>query len=673
MKKILTLIFLFALSVSVNSQTKYLIYFKDKGVSPNNSLQKSSALFKLAEKELSQRAIERRKQVMGEDNYITFEDIPLNDNYLHQIETLGIKIENKLKWFNAVSAYLTDGQLNSIKSLSSVQKIEKVRVFHSKNDESKLNESPVTKSIGIPNTVSSVTGLDYGLSFTQNNLSDIPTIHDLGINGTGVYVGILDDGFSWQSFTALKNRTVLREYDYVEKDNNAQGYLYYGIFHGASVFCLMAGYDPGNAIGPAYGAKFFLAKTEDSSTGLQDKHYEEDNYAAALQDMESAGVDITSSSLGYTEFIYPEASYSYADMNGNTTIVARAANLAFDRGVSTFTAAGNDGSSYWGVGNGGIDSPGDALNIITVGAVTSNNLMAGFSSRGPTSDGRIKPEVVAMGSGNYIALSNGVSYGTGSGTSFATPITSGIAALLKSAWPHLTNVQIRKIFLECGDNTASPNNDRGWGLISAKRVISFPNLSKTNSTFTLNKIFIDANGVNPSTVMLNYQIGGSSLQIVPINYDGILKYNYAFPISNNGDSVKFYFSYKLNDGSLVKEPSIGIYNFLYGDLLINYNSSQTIVEPIPTQYELGQNYPNPFNLGTKIEFQSLINIPAEIIIYNILGQKVKMLFNGVASIGKNTKRWDSKNDSGQIVPSGPYFYVLRIQGNIFSKKMILIK
>ena len=211
MKKISILFLLFIISASINSQTKYLIYFKDKGVSPNNSLQKSSALFKLAEKELSQRAIERRKQVMGEDNYITYEDIPLNENYVNQIENLGIKIENKLKWFNAVSSYLTDSQLNIIKKLSFVERVNPVAILKGIKDLSFQSTENQEKTGSLKKT----TSLDYGGSFTQNDRSDIPAVHDLGITGTGVYIGILDDGFSPSTYNSLKTRVVVRDSDYV--------------------------------------------------------------------------------------------------------------------------------------------------------------------------------------------------------------------------------------------------------------------------------------------------------------------------------------------------------------------------------------------------------------------------------------------------------------------------
>ncbi|MFA5804327.1 MAG: S8 family serine peptidase [Melioribacteraceae bacterium] len=671
MKKIYILFFLLIIAASIHSQTKYLIYFKDKGVTPNNSLQKSSELFMLAEKELSERAIERRKQVMGEDNYITYEDIPLNENYINQIENLGIKIENKLKWFNAVSAYLTNEQLSSIKNLASIQKIEKVRVFKSKNDESKLNESSTNNSIGQLNKTSSITGLNYGPSITQNALSDIPAVHDLGINGAGVLIGILDTGFRWKSHNSLKNLLVLNEKDFIQNDGiteNQTGDASGQDSHGTAVFSIMAGFDQGNIVGPAYGAQFLLAKTEYVPT---ETHVEEDNYAAALEWMEGLGVQITSSSLGYNTFDSPEASYTFANMDGKTTIVAKAANLAFDRGVSTFTSAGNERGNSWNH----IVSPADAFNVIAVGAVNADRTLGFYSSPGPTSDGRIKPEVCAMGTFNYHADPAGGYSSSGYGTSYAAPIAAGVAAILKSCWPQLTNVQIRKIFLESGDNTASPNNDKGWGLISAKKVISYPNLSAVNNVYNvLNKIFINSDGVKSSTVRLNYKVGSGSYQIVSMDtvvFNNTLKYNYTLPSSSNGTSVEFYFTYQTTAGSSVREPvGNNNYKFSYGSYNISNLTSVKDGNEIPSQFYLSQNYPNPFNPTTVISYQLSVTSKVSLRIYDLLGREVETLVDKEQQPGNYNSQFSILKSQ---ITSGVYFY--RLQAGDFSetKKMILIK
>ena len=215
--------------------------------------------------------------------------------------------------------------------------------------------------------------------------------------------------------------------------------------------------------------------------------------------MENLGVDVTSSSLGYNEFDPETYSYTYADMDGKTTIVTKAAELAFQRGVVTITAAGNEGNKKWYY----IIAPADGFNTVAVGAVDSDNNIATFSSRGPTYDGRIKPDIVAMGVNVYGASSNGTNlYTYGSGTSSATPIAGGIAALLLSAYPYLTNEQVRSIFHETSDNSENPNNERGYGLLSAAKAISFPNLERSGNNFILHKAFMDSFSV--SNVQLHY-------------------------------------------------------------------------------------------------------------------------------------------------------------------------
>jgi serine protease AprX len=500
--------------------------------------------------------------------------------------------------------------------------------------------------------------LNYGNSYTQNNLSEIPAVHDLGFSGAGVYIGILDNGFNYGNQTALKNLNVVKTYNYATKTTDVSN----TDTHGTGVFSIMAGYNSGVMIGPAYGAKFYLAKTE--VDGSESKA-EEDNYVAALQDMESAGVDITSSSLGYTTFDNTATSYTYANMNGSTAISTVALNHAFDLGVSTFTAAGNDGSGTWHY----IGAPADAINVMTIGAVTSLNALSDFSSRGPTYDGRVKPEVVAMGSSVYHAVSTNT-YTWGDGTSYATPIAAGIGALLKSCWPHLTNVQMRKIFLECGDNATSPNNNRGWGLISAKRAVCYPNLSLSSSVYTLNKIFVDANGVNSSTVKLNYKIGSSSFQSVSLNYDGSLKYNYALPTSTSGSLIEFYFTYTNNNSVSVREPSgTTNYKFSYGTWLIsgiNENSNSEM----PTQFNLSQNYPNPFNPSTVISYQLFSRSKVSLKVYDILGREVATLVNEEQQPGVYNSKFSILNSQ---LSSGIYFYRLQTKDYSATKKMILLK
>ncbi|MCX7875777.1 MAG: S8 family serine peptidase [Melioribacteraceae bacterium] len=663
MKKLLLLLVI--ISTLSFSQEKYYIYFKDKGIFPSNSLNKNSAVFKNAEKELTAAAIERRKSVMGE-NYITFEDLPIREDYLDKITSLGIKIENKLKWFNSVSAYLTDEQIKNVLNLPFIEKIEKVRSFDIPNTK-------VENEIQKINSVKSFTGLDYGNSFNQNNLSEIPAVHDLGFNGQNVILGILDTGFRWKNHIALKNLKIIAEKDFVQKDDiteNQTGDASLQDAHGTAVLSLACGNAPGNLIGPAFGSTIILAKTENLSS---ETRVEEDNYAAALIWMESLGVQITTSSLGYNTFDNPAENYTFSQMNGNTTIVAKAANLAYQRGISTFTAAGNERGNSWGK----IISPADAYEIIAVGAVNSSNQIASFSSPGPTSDGRIKPEIVAMGVSNYHALTGG-SFGTGSGTSYATPIAAGIAALLKSTWPHLTNKQIRNIFLASGDNVSTPNNDRGYGLISAKKAVTFPNLQTINNITRLNKLFINSNGVVSPTIFV--KINNNNYQSFAMNSLGSGKYYYDFNSLAANSIIEFYFTYSTTNGVNLKEPQTGGYRFVSNDLNVLTNLNENLTNEIPLHFELFQNYPNPFNPETNIKY----SIPAvnnksnfeyfvTLKVYDVLGNEIVTLVNENQKPGIYNYKFSSEKNNGNKISTGIYFYKLTVGDFSQTKKMILIK
>ena len=231
-------------------------------------------------------------------------------------------------------------------------------------------------------------------------------------------------------------------------------------------------------------------------------------------------VDITSNSLGYSTFDPPEYSYTYSDMDGKTTIVTKAAELAFRKGVVTISSAGNEGNTSWT----DITAPADGINTLGIGAVDNSNQLASFSSRGPSYDGRIKPDVVAQGVGVYCAAAGDSSgYITASGTSVSAPIACGVAALLLSAYPHLKNTQVSSILTETADNSSSPNNERGYGLLSAVKAIEFPNLDASDGTFILNKMFLTNDNIFPQTVYVHYSTNGIDFTEKQMEYDDSLK------------------------------------------------------------------------------------------------------------------------------------------------------
>lgn len=661
MHKIKILIITILLScVSLSAQDRYLVYFKDKGSNQHNKLNKASAEYKQAEESLSKRAIERRKKVMGE-NYITYEDLPISSSYVDIIKNYGVEIHRELKWFNAVSCYLKDAQINQIIILPFVEKIEKVRKL--KRVEPKVDKSNDDESL--LRLKKTNYKYNYGNSLPQFELSDIPTVHDVEITGDGVIIGIMDTGFNWKNHPALVNSKVITEYDFIFNDNNTANEGSDSPSqhnHGTYVMSLIGGFSEGNLIGAAFNSSFVLAKTEDIRS---ETHTEEDNYAAALEWMDSIGVDIATSSLGYSEFDSGEFSYTYSQMNGETTIVAQASNLAFERGISTVTSAGNEGNGTWYF----ISSPGDAFNVITVGAVNNSNVLASFSSHGPTSDGRIKPEVVAQGQSNWGA--SGTSYSSGSGTSYSAPIVAGMLSLLKSAYPYLSNKQIREIVIASGDRPDNPNNDYGYGLLSAVRAINYPNIQHVTSGYILNKIFINKTIPDPNSVKIYYSVNGGEFTNAVVNYDGTLKYTHEFNSVNEGDAIEFYFTFNNGSGE-EREPADKNYLLQLDNLSIT-----SVEEPnnneIPNSFSLSQNYPNPFNPTTNIKYNLTERSFVTLKIFNMLGQEIKSLINSEMDAGNYSVTWNGTNNLGQKVSAGAYVYQMVTGDFVQSKKMVYLK
>jgi len=659
MKNLVFLFIIWGLSVVFPGQkNKYLIYFKDKG---NLELLRADSLLKeKIIKSLSSETINRRKNVLGE-NIITYDDFPVNKKYIEVLKKKGIKISKILNWFNAVSSYLTNKQLQIVEGLKFVKKVEGVKKLNiiipvkKEKEEKSLNKS-----------VNSLNKYDYGKSLKQMKLSDVPQLHNIGITGSNVVIGLIDAGFKTSGVPALEGRNIIERYDFVQKDTvteNQTGDHKSQHEHGTKVFSVCGGFKEGELIGPAFDAKFLLAKTENIA---HEKNIEEDNFAAACEWMEKKGARIVSSSLGYNQFDSGEKSYKYQDMNGKTTISTKAFNKLFDLGVVTIVSAGNEGNKSWKY----ITSPADAFNCITVGAVDTTKKAAGFSSFGPTSDGRPKPEISAMGS-RVLGNSSSGSYLYLSGTSFSTPIVAGITGQLLSVFPHLKNTQVRHIILNSGEHPYKHDNQRGYGLISAKRAVEFPNIEKLSENFRLHKVFINSNGIKSGSAKVYILKDGNNEKFDLIK--GNKDYKFYLDLQNYGNSnLEIYFTYTDNKNNLIREPISRNYNLKYGSLNItSIKEKITTKNKLPNSYILNQNYPNPFNPITTISYEIKKEGNGKIEIFDILGQKIKTLVNKY----HNSGGYEIKLQSSDLknFASGVYFYRLTINGFSQTKKMILIK
>lgn len=435
---------------------KVWIFFADKG-----SGQSDPEALREARARLSERALSRRRHDVGVG------DLRLEPRYLAELSALGIRPGARSRWLNAVSAELTREQVALLRSVRFVQAVR-----------------PVARTWSVPPDVErppgrfgwlSESGLDYGDSSNQNLLINVPAVHDLGLHGEDIVIGMLDTGFRWQEHEAFREMQVIAERDFIHADDLTRNEPEKGDspsqdHHGTETLSAVGGFMPGRLIGPAFRASFALAKTE---WVPDETHAEEDYWVEGLEWLETLGADVVSSSLGYFSGFSDGGDYSFGDLDGTTAITTRAAEMAAERGVVVVNAAGNAGLPQV-PGEGTITTPADGPRVIAAGALLPSGGLAPFSSRGPTADGRTKPDVVAQGVAVVTAdPSRPSAYLFLSGTSFSCPQVAGVAALLLEAHPDLTPTQVLDALRNTADRRESPDNEVGWGKVDALAAVLY--------------------------------------------------------------------------------------------------------------------------------------------------------------------------------------------------------
>ncbi|HRP02395.1 MAG TPA: S8 family serine peptidase [Candidatus Kapabacteria bacterium] len=460
LKLIFIILFLKISIISAQTTDYYRIFLKDKGP---QKLEFGNSLYEKTLQTLSKKSIDRRSK--GTQDIITIEDVPIYGPYLDSIQKIkNVEIVHQLKWLNYLLIKTDSLTANYIANIAFVAKIYST---HSKFETNSISDrgynifdtNKMQNSMLVGDLLADSSY--YGGSFLQISSLNIDLLHRLGIMGQNILLGLLDSGFRWKKHKSLINSNVLAEYDFVNNDNNtANDSLDQGNqdSHGTAVLSLISGYDKGKLIGTAPQINLVLSKTEDISKEIA---IEEDNYAAAIEWMDSIGVDIMSASLGYRKFDSSYYSYTTEDLDGNSTLVSKYVNMAVKRGIIFFNAAGNNG-----IGNGTLNSPADADLVLAVGSLDSNLInVSGFSSRGPNANGIIKPDFVAFGNRPVCANANdSLSYTVSSGTSLSTPLLAGGAGLILSTFPELTPAKFKEVLVKSSDNQNSPNNDKGYGM-----------------------------------------------------------------------------------------------------------------------------------------------------------------------------------------------------------------
>ncbi|GIK23380.1 MAG: S8 family peptidase [Ignavibacterium sp.] len=621
----------------------YLIWvdFNDKG----NDLQK---YFNNPETVVTQRSLKRRAKVLDKTNLLRYSDLPVNQVYIGQLIRDGFIVKQKSRWFNAVSGYATLDVINRITQYPFVKQLDIVGIYTSKKDDIEFEYSNnVTDKITQPEGIHS---LNYGDSYAQLSQINVPAVHDSGYNGAGIMICVLDAGFSNLTHEVFSSMNIAQTYDFGTNSPNLTGH-----FHGTATLSLIGGFKQGELIGPAYGATYLLARTE---VDPGETPQEEDNWIAAIEWADSLGVDVTSTSLGYLEFDPPYSSYTWMDMDGNTARITIAADNAVALGITVVNSAGNNG---YNASHNTLNAPADGDSVITIGAVGSSGGITSFSSVGPTSDGRIKPDLMAMGSNDYIATTYGNGYSYGSGTSYSCPLAAGVCALLLQKNPLLTPMEVLDILKSTASRSTNPDNQYGWGIINALTAINSIVVPVELTSFNAEYIngivelqWITASETNCYGFEIERkEISGNYQTIGFVSGSGSTtnRVTYSF-VDNNLNASRYFYRLKQIDFDGSCEYSNEV------EVLINSLNG----------FKLFQNYPNPFNPVTTLHFIIPEEGNVKIALYDILGNQIKTLLDEDVVSGSYNLVID-----GSDLSSGTYFVKMLSRNNQQVIKISLLK
>lgn len=458
----LIILFLFviqALSLHAEEETWYFrVYLNDKGDS-GYTLDKP-------EEYLSATAIKRREQYHIP---ITHSDIPIADSHIKLLTAHGGQVITQSRWLSTVVIEGTDSLIvDALKQISIVDSVKWVW----KGTKSLLNrEAENSQGILIPQET--VQPSYYGYGQSQIEMLNGIHLHASGYNGEDMHIAVIDAGFTnVDRISVFDSLQLAGTRNFVSPDES----VFSGDDHGTKVLSCMAANYPGVLVGTAPKAKYWLLKSEDSRSEFP---VEEDYWTAAVEFADSVGVSIISSSLGYFNFDIEEMNYSQEGLDGKTAFISRAAALAAQKGILIVCSAGNEGNNWWEK----ITFPSDTEDILTVGSITEEKEKSNFSSTGFTSDYRVKPDLVALGTGSCVINGNGdLLYANG--TSFSTPIVAGLAACLWQSLPALNHTELIHLLQQTASQHKRPDAEKGYGI---------PNFDKA---YKKGKKYAEANGRN---------------------------------------------------------------------------------------------------------------------------------------------------------------------------------
>lgn len=442
-RNLLTLFCFVAISASAQTN-RYFVFFKDKMGTPYSITQ--------PEEFLSAKSIARRQ---SQQISITETDLPVNPGYVQQLKDNGIFTYFPSRWFNGVLIEADASMLPTVVALPFVNEVLLVapgqKFSNGRTRRIKRRQETTDQSLA---------------NATQLTQLGIPAMHAAGNRGEGIAIAIFDSGFQGVSvaapFSLLHTENRIKQlFNFVSNNSN----VYTGDDHGTEVLSVMAAYIENTYVGGAYKADYYLYLTEDVSSEYR---IEEFNWTFAAEKADSAGVQIINSSLGYNVFDDEAMDYSKTQLDGHTAYITRAARLAIERGILVVCSAGNEGSNAWQL----VTPPADAPGIVAVGSVTAGGTRSAFSSVGPTEDDRIKPDVVALGSGSVVIRASG-NVGTTSGTSVASPLVASLAAGVWQAYPDFTAQEIYEVLTQSASQATTPDNFLGYGIPNFEAVVNY--------------------------------------------------------------------------------------------------------------------------------------------------------------------------------------------------------
>lgn len=424
---------------------------------------------------------------------ITETDVPVNEAYINQLKAQpGISVKVKSKWFNMAHVIGFKTDVDALLALPFVSHIEYA-------DRQLNTPPPAFEKYAKAQRIKEVqVNFNYGTALNQVQMMGVDALHQQDFTGEGITIGVMDSGFNnVQTISAFQRLRVAGKiqsgFDFV--DRTADVFAFTGDDHGTQVLSAMGGFLDGQMVGTAPDASYYLFRTEDI---FSETPVEESYWVAAAERADSLGVDLLNTSLGYSVFDESRYNYTPADMDGQTAFITKGANIAFEKGMLVVNSAGNSGNiSNWQI----VTAPADGLFVLAIGAVNSSGGLASFSSRGPTADGRIKPEVVAQGV-SAVLVNETNSVVTSNGTSFSAPLLSGAIGSLWQANPQITPAQMLDLVKQSGSNAANPNNNIGYGIPDFLSALQTLSLAEFNNSQI--KLF-----PNPFDDLLNIQLGFS--------------------------------------------------------------------------------------------------------------------------------------------------------------------